>query len=120
MMTGHFGDNRESRMSGLQGRHGSFVVQAVENFAVVHHLGLVLRMGQHVQHVLTSAQPRGSVEMRPLEDVRGLVLCDVTALDALPVVADDGDLDTEVVLALPPAPPDVGVVLRLRGWSQVE
>ena len=117
LVAGHLGDAGEPRLGGLEGGHGALVVQAVEDLAVVHHLGLVLGVGQYVQHVLA---PADHVEVRPLEDVGGLVLGDVAALDALPVMTDDGDLHPVVVLALPPASPDIAVVLRLRGWSQVE
>ena len=45
----------------------------------------------------------------------------VTSLDALPVVTHDGDLHPEIVLALLPAPADVGHVLGLRrGGPKVE
>ena len=72
---------------------------------------------QDVQHVLPAAH---HVVVRPLEDVGGLVLCYMTALDALPVMANDGDLNPVVVFPLPPPPPDVAVVLGLGGWTQVE
>ena len=117
LVAGHLRDTGEPGLGGLQGGHGALVVQAVEDLAVVHHLRLVLGVGQDVQHVLAAAH---HVEVRPLEDVGGLVLGDVAALDALPVMADDGDLHPVVVLPLPPAPPDVAEVLRLCCWSQVE
>ena len=116
-MARHLGDGGEAGLGGLEGGHGALVVQTVEHLAVVHHLGLVLGVGQYVQHVLPAAN---HVEVRPLEDVGGLVLGHVTALDALPVVTDDGDLHPVVVLAFPPAPANVAVVLRLRSWSQVK
>ena len=94
-------------MSGLERGHGASVVQTVENLAVEHDLGLVLRVSQHVQHVLTSAQCRAPVKVRPLENVGGLVLGHVTALDTLTIVTHDRNLDSEVVLALAPASTNV-------------
>ena len=45
----------------------------------------------------------------------------VTSLDALPVVTHDRDFDPEVVLALLPAPANVGHVLGFcRGRAEVE
>ena len=117
LVAGHLRDAGEPRLGGLQRGHGALVVQAVEYLAVVHHLGLVLGVGEDVQHVLAATH---HVEVGPLEDVGGLVLGHVAALDALPVVADDGHLHPVVVLSLPPAPADIAEVLGLRCWSQVE
>ena len=50
-------------MGGLQRGHRAPVVQAVEDLAVVHHLGLVLRVGQQVEHVWATAEAGHPVKM---------------------------------------------------------
>mgnify|MGYP001317379581 CR=1 FL=1 len=79
VLTARLGDRGEARLAGLQARHGALVVQAVEHLVVVHHLGLVLWVGNGVPHVLAGARHH-LVRVGPLQDVASDALSHVTSL----------------------------------------
>ena len=79
VLTARLGDRGEAGLTGLQARHGALVVQAVEHFVVVHHLGLMLRVGDSIPHVLAGARHH-LVRIGPLQDVASDTLGHVTSL----------------------------------------
>ena len=80
VLTARLGDRGEARLAGLQARHGALVVQAVEHLVVVHHLRLVLWVGNGVPHVLAGSG-HALLKVGPLEDVAADKLGHVTALN---------------------------------------
>ena len=69
MVPRRLGDAGESRLGGLEARHGAHVVEAVEHLVVEHQLRLVLRVRQVVPHVRTLTAQGHTFEITPLENV---------------------------------------------------
>jgi hypothetical protein len=74
------GDGGEAGLARLEAGHRAAVVEAVEDLVVEHDLGLVLRVGDGVPHVLAGAAGHDLVVVGPLEDVAANILSHVTPL----------------------------------------
>ena len=115
------GDAGESRLGGLEARHGAHVVEAVENLVVEHQLRLVLRVRQVVPHVRALTTQAHTFEITPLKNVSPHLveakvkdnhqtkdetmsyrLSDMRTLNALSIMANNWSLCTEILLPLRP------------------
>ncbi len=74
----------------------------------------MLRVRDRVPHVLSASLVRaghcGPVEVAPLQNVASRCVGDMTALDALPVVAHYGHLNPMILRALFPSLADAGIL----------
>ena len=113
-------DAGESRLGGLETGHGAHIVETVEDLVVEHQLRFMLRVRQVVPHIWTLTTQGHTFEITPLENisphlVEAIVkdnhqngalsyrLCDMRTLNALPIVANNRSLCTEILLPLRPA-----------------